>query len=123
VENIGWLNDGFCDGSAYNSEECGRDCGDCKNFSMEDIKLVGDGFCDEGNYSVERCSYDGGDCIPEIELVGDVFEPLGGFGGYVLGPDGYVYSIPLFQNKVLRVDPSTKATSLVGNDLGFEEFK
>ena len=126
VENIGWINDGFCDGSDYITDECKTDGGDCKNCFVEDMKLVGDGICDEGEYNVYECSFDGGDCIPRMKMVGDVYDTgTVKWAGGVLGPDGYIYAAPTGAKKMLRVDPFSKSTDLVGKDLsemGYDEW-
>ena len=126
VGNIGWLNDGFCDGSDYITDECKMDGGDCKDCFVEDMKLVGDGFCDEGEYNVKECSFDGGDCIPRMEMIGDVYDTIGvKWAGGVLGPDGYIYATPTGATNILRVDPLSQSTDLVGEDLsemGYDEW-
>ena len=56
----------MCDGFVYNTEECGFDEGDCKEFNSKhpdcygvDIYELGGGVC---QHNTEGCNFDGGDC-------------------------------------------------------------
>ena len=69
VENIGWINNGFCDGGEYFSEDCEYDGGDCATCKVDNINLIGNGVCDKGAYNTEECSYDGGDCLAINEML------------------------------------------------------
>ncbi|GFH46418.1 hypothetical protein CTEN210_02892 [Chaetoceros tenuissimus] len=66
----------ICDGSDYNTKECGWDGGDCLDKDKElwkqfpkcvkgvDPLLIGNGKCDNGgNENTEECGWDGGECF------------------------------------------------------------
>jgi len=126
VENIGWINDGFCDGFEYATEECGWDGGDCKNGCDNwNDALLGDGFCDEEN-NVDGCLFDGNDCVPSMKLIGDEYDGEWKWNGGVVGHDGNIYGIPSEANQMLKIVPfsnATNPTALVGDDLGDEDSK
>ena len=46
-----------------------------------------------------------------------------GFAGAVLGCDGCIYGVPADARQVLRFDPETQNSMLIGADLGGEEYK
>jgi len=72
------IGNGRCDGGDFNTDQCGWDGGDCKDFNAEYTTnttncnvpnpfWVGDGVCDgdsKEGYHVESCGWDGGDCAP-----------------------------------------------------------
>jgi trypsin len=91
VARPSYLGDGYCDGGAYNTPECGFDGGDCcpatctpgdyacgaNGYECLDDEAVGvctapkpawvgDGYCDrDPAYNNEACAWDGGDCCEE----------------------------------------------------------
>lgn len=91
VAETAWLGDGYCDGWAYNTAECGFDGGDCcpgtctpgqyncgsNGFDCQQPaevgvctaprpEYIGDGYCDrDPSYNNEACAWDGGDCCDD----------------------------------------------------------
>ena len=53
-----------------------------------------------------------------MQLIGVGCEGEGKWWGSVLARNGYIYLIPFYANKVLKIDPSTNTTTLIGDDLG-----
>ena len=123
VDNPSLLGDGFCNGGNYFTQECGFDGRDCENCDVENPSWVGDGFCDEGVYNTEDCSYDGGDCVHSITHVGNVYENRPKWRGGVIASNGFVYGIPSSATKMLKFNPITESSILVGNSLGGEKEK
>jgi hypothetical protein len=71
VENPGSIGDGYCDGGAYNTDDCGFDGGDCEEFNakypncnVNSPVIIGNGSCNNfPPYNTAECGFDGGDCL------------------------------------------------------------
>jgi len=113
----GYIADGTCNGDEYNVIECGYDGGDCISCDVQDQSLIGDGFCDNA-YNSAGCLYDGKDCVSSTDLVGENYEGDLKWAGATVGEDDFIYGIPSTANKVLKFNPFTHSSSLVGGDLG-----
>jgi len=123
VTDVHLIKNGFCNGGNYATEECSYDGGDCEHCTIDEIHKINDGFCDEGEYNTEGCSYDGGDCIPETLLVGKAYDGAFKWFSSALSNNGVIYSPPYNHNFVLKFDPTTDSTSLLGEDLGIDPRK
>lgn len=87
-------------------------------FPSLNLSLIGDDNCDGGNYMDKACGYDGGDCVPSIELVGKAYAGSMKWPEMVLGPDGNLYSVPNTFQSILRFNPETGKSTLIGQNLG-----
>lgn len=134
VNNFLLIGNGNCNGGNYNTEECSFDGGDClqknkelqykyRNCSVTNIGWIEDGFCDEGDYNIKECYFDGGDCVPSFALVGNEFEGPAKWDGAVKGEDGMIYGIPLNAKNILKFDPSSKTTSVIGDNFDSGSLK
>ena len=56
----------------------------------------------------------------ELNLVGDIYDSGWKWYDAVLGPDGFMYGLPANFNRILKFDPATQTSTLVGDDLGLE---
>jgi len=124
LEYASWVGDGVCDGIKYATAACGNDGGDCDGCNVDDMSLIGDGYCDGGEYNVDGCSFDGLDCVPRFRLLGSKYSfSIAKWAQGVLAKNNVMYGIPNYANRILKFDPNSTFSSLIGDDLGDGEWK